>query len=538
MKLIGPLLALFLSSRAVAAPEVVAAELLRDDLRELARILEEGHPDPFLRGGGRVAFFRRLDTALRAIPDEGMSIPEFYRLARPIAASVQDGHTKLSPLRDVEPAPGLWIELEPVGRSLYVSGVYGRRDRALLGMRLTALAGVPVAELLLRMGRMKGYDNELHNLVHLAQAVRNGRDLADLIEAELGDELAVGLARPDGSEHVATLPLRTKSPGGLRHPDSRLELPEPNAADMAWTMLDDDTAYLRIDSMMRYREAFELWQATGYTGNLGSHLDRVARAAGADPLPDGVDARIAAVPSATELFAELFGAMQEAGTERLIVDLRRNEGGNSALSFIFGYFLVPVERLVELDDGYQVRRHSALYYDKHSNASPDELERWGLALGEYDFSREKRWHGRAEASAEDREAAVEGFERMASRLPTFHAELQAGTWSAAHTPEVLVVTSARTYSAGFDLARILYRLDGTLVGVPSSQAGNCFIDSLPFQLSNTGLNGSLSGKWSVAFPGDEERGLLLTPHVELTEAVFADLALDPNASVLLALQAR
>ncbi|MEZ4573269.1 MAG: hypothetical protein R2849_23720 [Thermomicrobiales bacterium] len=48
------------------------------------------------------------------------------------------------------------------------------------------------------------------------------------------------------------------------------------------------------------------------------------------------------------------------------------------------------------------------------------------------------------------------------------------------TFEVTVLTSARTYSAGFDMAAMLYKHGATIVGAPSSQAGNCFIDTLRY----------------------------------------------------------
>ena len=62
---------------------------------------------------------------------------------------------------------------------------------------------------------------------------------------------------------------------------------------VAWQQLvskahDRSVAVLRIGSMMRYREAFEVWRSTGYTANLREHLSEVVRAPGR-PIPDSVD---------------------------------------------------------------------------------------------------------------------------------------------------------------------------------------------------------------------------------------------------------
>jgi hypothetical protein len=66
---------------------------LLEDARQLARIIEDTHPDPYLNGGGRLAFHRRLHRVLNAIQDEGMTRDEFLRLVRPFVAAVGDMHT-------------------------------------------------------------------------------------------------------------------------------------------------------------------------------------------------------------------------------------------------------------------------------------------------------------------------------------------------------------------------------------------------------------------------------------------------------------
>ena len=74
-----------------------------------------------------------------------------------------------------------------------------------------------------------------------------------------------------------------------------------------------------------------------------------------------------------------------------------------------------------------------------------------------------------------------------------------------------------------------------MVGVPSAQAGNCFIDVLRFRLEHSGLAGWISFKWSQAFPGDAERGRVLRPGRELTYAELAARDFDPHATVAVAL---
>jgi len=83
---------------------------------------------------------------------------------------------------------------------------------------------------------------------------------------------------------------------------------------------------------------------------------------------------------------------------------------------------------------------------------------------------------------------------------------------------------------------MLYRRGAEVVGVASSQAGNCFIDSLGYTLANTGLKGSISYKRNVLFPDDVHLGKVLTPRVSLRYGDLLSHKFDPHTSVHLALR--
>jgi hypothetical protein len=121
-------------------------------------------------------------------------------------------------------------------------------------------------------------------------------------------------------------------------------------------------------------------------------------------------------------------------------------------------------------------------------------------------------------------------------MRTFDADFRTKTWSGRRSSRVIVLTAMRTCSAGFDLAAMLAKHGATMVGAPSSQAGNWFIDGLPFRLANSGLTGSISYKESLMFPDDPTRGELLRPDVDLSYERIASMGFDPEASVALALE--
>jgi hypothetical protein len=290
---------------------------------------------------------------------------------------------------------------------------------------------------------------------------------------------------------------------------------------MASGFLDDAhrIAYFRLDSAMRYREAFEVWRATGYARE---------------------ERKLADIPSVTQTLETLFTEMKAKKTTLLVVDMRENEGGNSAFAQILEYFLYPLDAILASDSGYQVPRYSALYFANHTNDSLEKVRARTsptFQIGDFDFTDERTWqrfHGTqptGEELARRRRETAQGVQSS----PTFAKAYAEGKWNGTWSPRVVVLTSARTYSAGFDAVLVLRAHGATVVGVPSAQAANCFIDTLAFELAHSHLRGGLSFKWSVRLPDDPKRGEMLRPDHELTYATYASNDFDPNTCVLMAM---
>jgi hypothetical protein len=72
---------------------LISRRALLDDSRQIRDLLESIHPQPYLKGGGKMAFHRRFQEILSAIPGEGMTREDFRELLTSLVASVGDGHT-------------------------------------------------------------------------------------------------------------------------------------------------------------------------------------------------------------------------------------------------------------------------------------------------------------------------------------------------------------------------------------------------------------------------------------------------------------
>jgi hypothetical protein len=412
-------------------------------------------------------------------------------------------------------------------------------DRPLLGARLAGLCGVPAAGLAERLRRLRGCDNEYQLLAQLALAFAHPAALADLLDLDaLPADAPLDLFLPDGGQVTVALQWDGEAPGALFSPPSVLTPPALNTARLGWSFLDErrTTAWLSVASLRHYRENFEVQRATGFQGLSTERLAAIAREVTGGHLPATIEEQIAAVPSATGLVRDVVVAMRGARTSTLLVDLRECDGGNSFFATILGYFLYGREALLRAEQGYQVRRYSPLYFANYQGATPEALAA-ALQNGGYDFAEEGAWLARRRdgltpaALAQAREA----FERGIARSPTFARVYARNEDGERWMPRVVVLTSAWTYSAGFDVAALLVRQGADVVGVPSAQAGNCFIDILRFRLDHSGLEGMLSFKRSLLFPDDAERGRVLRPARELTYADLIARQFDSQATVALAL---
>jgi hypothetical protein len=531
---------------------IAQADAVEDTLR-LAQALSEAHPDPYTALGGPLAFHRRVAEIVDAVPADGMTRSHLLARLRPLVAALRDGHTAirlpgapLTPPSGSEKS-GLPFEWDTASERVYIAGVYDEAHRELLGATLTAVGDVAFAELARRMGAQRGFDNPVNNLTHLLEALGDRAQLADLAgEAEPthdqsaeseGSGIAIEVVSADGQSQRVL--CRLGASGAPLRPASALSLPAFNAADLASGFIGagERVACLRVGSLMRYREAFEVWRTAGFERPLGDHLTEVATASlGASP-PDDIAAKIVAVPSATEMLTALFEEMAHRRTPALVVDLRESVGGNSFFASILEYFLYGREGVITADPGYQIPRYSPLYFANYAG-TPEADQAARLRNGGYDFTDEEQWRRwrRDGLTADELDRRRAEFAEAVEQTPTFARAVSSSypgvTWSL----RVVVVTAARTYSAGFDVVAQLVKHGARVVGVASGQAGNCFIDTLRYQLPHSELDVSISFKRSLLFPEDAERGALLTAEEELTYGRLAASNFDPHASVRLALE--
>jgi len=516
--------------------EKLSREQLLQDARQLLAILEEVHPDPYLAGGGKIAFHKRFQQLLMAIPKEGMTAEAFCSLLAPFVASVGDGHTWVYCHSSSAAQTTVPLRFWVVGQELVLMGVFHPEHKPLLGARLLAVQGVPLATLLERAGQRRGWANPY-------EPIRNLQLMMTLFEPELrallpewsGDApLKFLLQLPSGETKEVSVALENRQKlGEPLCAASKLQLPKLGKGTFDWAFLDPagKVAYLRISQMVGFREGFEDMFARGDT-NADDWARNTYFAIHGKQAPADRQQLLAGIPSATERFRELVVAMKAKKSDTLIVDVQENSGGDSLMVEILAYFLYSHQELAKASGISAVTKLSEQLFKQYTNVKLEDFsDRVPFPLKKNDYVFDDEFYSSAQSKGEEDDDCFEDS-------PTFCREWKSGSFRAHYRPaNVMVLTSAGTYSSAAALAIVFFKLGATLVGVPSSQPPNSYGNVLFFELGNSKLRGQVSNKRFEFFPDDPEKGRVLRPQVELTYEKLASLAFDPNATLILALEA-
>lgn len=525
------------------ASKLTREELIQD-IRQLNTILETAHPDPYIYGGGKIAYHRRLQELIRDIPEEGLTADEFYYRAQQFVAKLEDAHTgffKEEKLRDKENPGGIPLYFTPVEDILYISAVCSKDYLHLIGSTLISIEGIPFQELISRMKNLSGFDN-LSNL--LGKMGRFGmlyfkEDLSELIpEWKERSTINLVLLSPDGQEYDFSLSPIKDIQYPLLKGESKLFLPHSDCS-ISYHFLDDKKkqALLKIDDMITYREAHELFLEIGLQDFVEVAKKEYERIIGRKA-PENMKEIIPTLDSATELFSSLFIAMKEVNTDYLFIDLRNCRGGQDYIIQFLLYFLVGFEKAIELT---QQRSDVLKLSEFLNNTVKDGIDLEAisyyqlvpLTINDYYFGNDKSFNyiGKQEDSQ------LDNFVKAFKKMPSFDREFQTRTFESCYLPKkIIVLSSDMTHSSGFDLLINLHRIGALNIGVASGQSGNSFGNIRLFELNNSKLKGKVATRFFIAFPDEPMKHLTFIPDYPLTFKKLLSLNFDENAAILYALE--
>ncbi|MFA6483850.1 MAG: S41 family peptidase [Bacteroidales bacterium] len=514
--------------------DLINHDNLVEDTRQLARYIEESHPEPYQDFGGKISFNRELQGILLSISPAGMTKSEYYKIIMPFVARIGDMHTGFINSGSSKPnSPGLPLQFKIVGKDLVVTGVSSDKDKQLLGSRLQSIEGIPLTGLRTRQTRLRGIENEYGELVFLTISLKTANGIKNLIpEWNNPEKIAEVLKLTSGKNNAVSYQMGAAPTENPLSFASKIKKPSMESSDVAFNFLDDrkENALLIISNMERYREASESWFSSGMkeaaelTGIAYKYFNKT-------DVPADKDLLLKGIPSATETFMALVSEMKSAHTKNLIVDLRENTGGNSMMKEMLVYFLFGKKGLIKMNQGYQVIKYSDLYFESFSSGSLaliNKLQPIILNKDDYDFSSERAF--------KDNYSDLSEIEAELIKSPTFWDVYKTGRFDnpAINLENIIVLCSPFTTSSGFNLLTALTEKGAMVAGTPSAQPGNNFGDVLFFQLKNSEIRGYVSYKQNITFPNDPVKGKCLMPDYLLTYEKFAEYKFDPDAEIIFA----
>lgn len=410
-----------------------------------------------------------------------------------------------------------------------------RSRQQYLGMRLEAVDGVSVDAIVDAVAAQYGSENRADAWSKLCG--RSSRlDTYARVLPELRDSVTLTVSDMQNNEYRFSLPAVPRQQWkkyideetfSFLPRDKRFE-----ADNLEYRTFDcggKEVMYMRILGIYG-RECLEYMyeqEMPGWQDNLAYFYNSFMK----QPMPEDLMEALRRAPAFSERFAGMLSAMKERGIETLIIDLRGNSGGWTPITLATIYMLYGDDYL-RTDMGTRtITRISPLYLEKVNSTLENfnNINGTQLRLGDYTHN-----------DASDNNPADIGLlrTRFIDYAITASRELLRSLdgkplYRPAH---VYVVTDGGTFSAAFHYAFYLNHMGATVVGLPSGQAPNTYMEQTPFRLPRTGITGQISNSLQLFLPSDDPRAKEFTPDIVFTPEEYASCGWDHNAELVLLLR--
>lgn len=513
------------------AQTILNSDSLVSDFSYLVQLIESTHPDPYSGFGGKVFFHKAANSVIKDLHNNKCSQTMFVDKVNAFLSNIHDGHTRLQYSQGVNIeryAQRIAFRVIPDG--LIVDGI-STSHRDLLGARLDSVNGVGVDDLVKRIGELSPCENIYGNYEALHWNI-NGADMLHALGVEFTDNIRYSFSDTQGRPVSLTLPLVCEdslSNVPITYTPAHPIVPNHNL-DYQFADSEKQTMIMRVSRIMA-RENYEYCLKNKWDGAYNDITDYYKYTLKKD-VPSDTTKALAGIPSFSECFAGMLNQMKKYKSGNLIIDLRQDAGGWTpivlpSLLMLYGDDYIAKDMNVEF---YTII--SPLYLHK-MNMTLDQLNRQQgthYKLGDYiSDNDEPKSHTSVDSLRsifiKDCMSATRPLLTKLNGKPLYHPR------------HIYVVTNAGTFSAAFHYAFYLWRMGATVVGVPSSQAPNTFMENTPFCLPYTHLSGSISNSMQIFLPSHDKRANIFYPHLIPTYQDYKNYNFDANAEILYLLDA-
>lgn len=539
-----PIIFSFLSLLTVEAQtSVTLRDTLMSDFDSFINILEQTHPDPYTRFGGKVLFHKTAHELRDKLEKEEFTVRDFAMLLSDFLIRLRDGHSYVGipalnrSQQENNAELYLPVEMATIPGGLILTKVPAEH-KEWIGSRIMAVNGVDIGLLTERAKEYAAIENLYGAYAFLETQLRDLSFLKRLFSLSSStDKVTFRLLTPNNEERFLSLQPATRQQIDRMNMWERVawETMEKPADYMSYQFIGKgkQTMLFRLGSMMS-RENLIYMRDCGrpsFKGELSSFYQYLLH----KEMPEDEEEALAGIPSIAEVFRSMLLQMKEAGASNLIIDLRGNGGGWTPIVYPTLYMLYGDDYLAKDMDAHLYHLISPLYlanrnvsledYNNHPKADIDPFHPFTPAhyrMGDYTFE---------EPESRPIETIREHFVNTAmGNVASCIGDLQG---KPLYKPSrVFVVTNERTYSAAFHYVFYLWKMGATVVGVPSSLATNTYMEGTPYQLPLTGISGGLSNSLQVFLPADDRRATVFYPEWMPDYSDYRKYNFDKHAEIL------
>ncbi len=519
------LLAMLSASTSVVAQ--ISNDSIVADFRYFLHQLETTHPDPYTNYGGKAFFHRAASETYWGLKDDSVTTREelCWRI-RAFLAPLSDGHTQIHFPETQGSFSLVPIRFKAVGDGLFIRRLPDEHQQ-LIGSRLVGIENVQTKDLCEEMMKIYPAENEIGKMANICGHGHQPVVLGRIIPGLRQDTISYHLMTPEGN--FVRLPLALIPVKQWKEWNREVTSPMDNrfpTENLTYTFADkqENTMYFRSTSIMARDNIEYMYQAgMNYYDDLKYCYDKVYHR----PMPSDTLKAIASLPSFSEEFEKMLQLMKRNKSENLIIDLRGNGGGWTPITYPTLYQLWGDGYLQKNFQNHLYRLLSPLYMQKLNMTLEQFNARYhtNYEFGDYTFF-----------ESDEKTQAVTDETRtrfVSNSMSCIQDKLAKQNGQPVYTPKhIYVLADADTYSAAFHYMFYLWKMGAKIVGVPSSQAPNTFMEVTPFTLPRTNLEGSISNSLQLFLPADDPCAKQLTPDILLTYDDYKRYNFDNQAEVL------
>lgn len=520
------LLLLAMLSAATFATAQIPNDSVVADFRYFIHQLEATHPDPYTNYGGKAFFHRAAHETLWSLKDDSVTTREelCWRI-RAFLAPLRDGHTQIHYPETQGSFSLVPIRFKAVGDGLFIRRLPDEHQQ-LIGSRLVGIENVQTKDLCEEMMKIYPAENEIGKLANICGHGHQPVVLGRIIPGLRQDTITYHLMTPEGNTVCLPLPLIPVEQWKEWNNGQMVQENRFPTENLTYTFTDKqkNTMYFRSTSIMARDNIEYMYQAgMNYYDDLKYCYDKVYHR----PVPSDTLKAIASLPSFSEEFEKMLQQMKRNKSENLIIDLRGNGGGWTPITYPTLYQLWGDGYLQKNFQNYLYRLLSPLYMQKINTTLEQFNARYhtNYEFGDYTFY-----------ESDEKTQAVTDETRtrfVSNSMSCIQDKLAMQNGHPVYTPKhIYVLADADTYSAAFHYMFYLWKMGAKIVGVPSSQAPNTYMEVTQFTLPRTRLEGSISNSMQLFLSADDPCAKQLIPDILLTYDDYKRYNFDSQAEVL------